>query len=114
MEQSYPVQVQARLDEPLSRWLWLVKWLLAIPHYIVLVFLWIAFAVVTVIATLFGAMKLGSPELAAVPVAAWEFSLGVWLVVKGFRSCPITAEIAAEAGDLRPVPGLQPTQAPTR
>ena len=50
MEQSYPVQVRARLDEPLSRWLWLVKWLLAIPHYIVLFFLWIAFAVVTVIA----------------------------------------------------------------
>ncbi len=50
MEQSYPVQVRARLDEPLSRWLWLVKWLLAIPHFIVLFFLWIAFAVVTVIA----------------------------------------------------------------
>jgi hypothetical protein len=44
------VQVRARLDEPLSRWLWLVKWLLAIPHYIVLFFLWIAFAAVTVIA----------------------------------------------------------------
>jgi hypothetical protein len=72
------------------------------------------FLICTVIATLFGAMKLGSPELAAVPVAAWELSLGVWLVVKGFRSCPITAEIAAEAGDLRPVPGLQPAQAPTR
>jgi hypothetical protein len=50
MDQSYPVQVRARLDEPLSRWLWIVKWLLAIPHFIVLFFLWIAFAVVTVIA----------------------------------------------------------------
>jgi len=50
MDQSYPVEVRARLDEPLSRWLWLVKWLLAIPHYIVLFLLWIAFAAVTIIA----------------------------------------------------------------
>jgi hypothetical protein len=48
----------------------------------------------TVIATLFGGFKLGSPELAAVPVAAWELSLGLWLTVKGFRPCPITAEMA--------------------
>ena len=34
----------------LSRWLWLVKWILAIPHFIALVFLWVAFAVLTVIA----------------------------------------------------------------
>ena len=40
-------------------------------------------------------MKLGSAELAAVPVAAWEFSLGVWLVVKGFRPSPITAGMDA-------------------
>ena len=53
------------------------------------------FLICTVIATLFGAMKLGSPELAAVPVAAWELSLGLWLTVKGFRPSPITAAMDA-------------------
>ncbi|MFE0700629.1 DUF4389 domain-containing protein [Streptomyces sp. NPDC058872] len=47
---SAPVAVTAELDGRLSRWLWLVKWILVIPHWIVLFFLWIAFFVVTVIA----------------------------------------------------------------
>jgi hypothetical protein len=46
----YPVRVEARLEEPLSRWLWLVKWLLALPHWIVLVFLWIGFTLATIVA----------------------------------------------------------------
>ena len=53
------------------------------------------FLICTVIVTLFGGMKLGSPQFAAVPVAAWELSLGVWLVVKGFRPSPITAAMDA-------------------
>jgi Domain of unknown function (DUF4389) len=47
---DYPIRVRARLDFPLSRWLWLVKWLLAIPHYVVLCLLWVAFSVLTVVA----------------------------------------------------------------
>jgi hypothetical protein len=56
------------------------------------------FLLCTVIATLFGGFKLGSPELAAVPVAAWELSLGLWLVLKGFRPSPITAAMDAAGG----------------
>jgi hypothetical protein len=46
----YPLTLEGRLDAPLSRWLWLVKWLLALPHVVILCFLGIAFAVLTVIA----------------------------------------------------------------
>jgi hypothetical protein len=45
-----PVRLEASIDAPLSPWLWLVKWFLAIPHFIVLFFLWIAFVLLTVIA----------------------------------------------------------------
>ena len=47
---AYPLQLTGELSPRLSRGLWLVKWLLAIPHFIVLVFLWIAYVAVTVIA----------------------------------------------------------------
>jgi len=44
------VRVSARLDTELSRWLWLVKWLLVIPHAVVLAFLWAGFVVLSVVA----------------------------------------------------------------
>lgn len=50
MSDHYPVRLEGDLDEPLSRWMWLVKWILALPHLIVLAFLWIAFTFVTLAA----------------------------------------------------------------
>jgi hypothetical protein len=49
-ERPYPVSIEGELDPGLSRWLWLVKWLLAIPHYIILFFLGIAFFILTIVA----------------------------------------------------------------
>lgn len=46
----YPARLSGYLDRDLSRWMWLFKWFLAIPHFIVLFFLWFAFGVVTIVA----------------------------------------------------------------
>ena len=49
-ERSYPLDIRGEMSPDLSRWLWLVKWLLAIPHFIVLIFLSLAAFVLWVIA----------------------------------------------------------------
>ncbi|GAA0505278.1 hypothetical protein Ade02nite_71510 [Paractinoplanes deccanensis] len=48
----FPLRVEARRDAAPSRWLWLVKWLLLIPHYIVLLVLWTGLVVLTLVAYL--------------------------------------------------------------
>ena len=66
----HPVRLEARFDSP-SRWLWLVKWLLAIPHFIVLFFLFIAFVLLTIVA-FFAILFTGR-----YPRGMFEFNVGV-------------------------------------
>jgi hypothetical protein len=68
---TYPVHVDADLDPGLSRWLWIFKWLLAIPHYIVLAFLWLAFVVLSIVA-FFAILITGR-----YPRSIFEFNVGV-------------------------------------
>jgi hypothetical protein len=67
----YPVRVDAVLDPSISRGLWLVKWLLLIPHFVVLFFLWIAFFAVSVVA--FFAIL----ATARYPRSLFDFNVGV-------------------------------------
>jgi hypothetical protein len=66
-----PVALEARLEEPLSRWLWPVKGRLAIPRFILLFFLWIAFFVIAV------AASLAILVTGRYPRSLFDFNLGV-------------------------------------
>ena len=67
----YPLQLEGELSPQLNRWLWLVKWLLIIPHVIVLAVLWVAFFATSVVA-FFTILFTGR-----YPRPIFEFNLGV-------------------------------------
>jgi uncharacterized protein DUF4389 len=69
---DYPVQGTIERQDEYARFLPLVKWLLAIPHYIVLLFLWIAAAVV-VLVTFFAVIITGR-----YPRGMFDFVVGVY------------------------------------
>jgi Domain of unknown function (DUF4389) len=70
--QPYPVRIEGQLDTALSRWLWLVKWILAIPHYIVLALLWLTLLVLTIVA-FFAILFTGR-----YPRGIFDFNVGVF------------------------------------
>ncbi len=79
---SYPVFIRGELSDPPSQGWWLLKWLLALPHYIILAFLWIAFMVVCIIA-FFAILFTGK-----YPRGLFDFNAGVlrWSWRVGFYS----------------------------
>ena len=81
-QSSYPVTLKGELTEPPARGWWLLKWLLGIPHYVILLFLWIAFIVVTIIA-FFAILFTGK-----YPRGLFDFNAGVlrWTWRVGFYS----------------------------
>ena len=69
--EASPLRLEGHLDPGLSRWQWLVKWFLAIPHFVVLALLWVVFVVLTVVA-FFAILFTGR-----YPRSIFEFNVGV-------------------------------------
>jgi hypothetical protein len=65
----------------------------------VVAFIGAALLLVSDVAVLFGLWdRISAPSgLLAIPIALWEFSLGVYLIVKGFKPSPITAGMTASS-----------------
>ena len=79
---DYPLTIRGDLTEPLNKWLFLVKWILVIPHIIVLVFLFIGLVVSWVI-SLFAILFTGK-----YPRGLFDYNVGVlrWSWRVGFYS----------------------------
>jgi len=81
-QDAYPLHFRGELTVPPGSGLWLIKWLLGIPHFIVLLFLWVGFVVAWVIA-LFAILFTGK-----YPRGLFDYNVGVlrWSWRVGFYS----------------------------
>ncbi|MDE2791002.1 MAG: DUF4389 domain-containing protein [Paracoccaceae bacterium] len=72
-EQSYHLEIDyPDVKSDLNRWMPLIKWLLALPHYVILVFLGVATIIVTIVAW-FAILITGS-----YPRPLFDFTVGVF------------------------------------
>jgi hypothetical protein len=98
----YPLALRGDLQPDLSRWLWLVKWLLLIPHFLVLAVLWVVFFALTVVA-FFAIVFTGR-----YPRGIFDINVGImrWTWRVGFYG------YSALGSDRYPPFSLQPTDHP--
>jgi len=98
---TYPLRLDASESPDASRWLWIVKFILVIPHLIVLAFLWLAYTVLTVIA--FFAILF----TARYPRAIFDFNVGVlrWSWRVGYYSFSVNGTDLYPPFTLEEVPG---------
>jgi hypothetical protein len=98
---TYPVSIRGELTAPPARGWWLIKWLLAIPHYIILAGLAVAYVVVSIIA-FFNIVFTGK-----YPKGLFEFNMGVlrWGWRVGFYSYQALGTDKYPPFSLQPDPG---------